>query len=880
MSSIIREILGDDDDYDEDDYNQYELDEEYLYDNSAPQMSSMTDLIEHTKQSNLPKKKMKPVKVKKIKPKIEYRDVSELIEFQKSLGTFEEKKHKPLSSINYKIEVKECLSSTMSSFPVSKFYLMTPNKKYLKAKNAAFEEAKKKNVNSVDFLEVEALLVDELGTKIPKYEEQQLKNASAYLPYFCRDNYAIATMWDNIYVHGGNASTKDDLMVINTKNNEVRVYSNISILSDVYFRETYNPRDYICHIPHTSHHQMVPYGNSGLVIFGGNSKLNREDNLVYYDYDYTSLQKRLPKPDEMRFYYITVDPNSPDDVMMGVKHDHVDYYKKNKCRYHHLLKSEASSRFPMTLDFTVNQCDNKFILFGGRTGSSPSNELHFVDIDLKQCQVEVKRVKIHKNSIKPPARYNHAAACLPNSNLLIFGGCGVSGLLNDMFIYDDRLKTWKEVELSVNIPPPISNMGSFVNCSNQFLFLYGGVTYNKDMKSNHVLDTIYRFNIGCNEWELIKPLGIVEEQKKVNTHSFNHNCVILNGLVYRLGGINDQSRTVPDLVVMRGAADYGSPVLLIDYLKKQRSSRFMCDVEFKTKDEESAYAHQAIIKVRCPALYQLVMNASHHVFDDLQRPTAIVSFEEYDFCVLDSFLNFLYSGSVELNGLENIERLLDLCQKYAPEEHSALEKICAPIQRIYLDTADEIFCRLQHDLFSLLNDDSTSDITLAIGFDDNVHYVCAHRFILCRSPYFKSMLMSGMQETFSDVINLTDYSIEVMNAILQFIYTDRIVITPSCCVEALLCAHQFGLIEVSSFCRGMASRYMTVDDVVSVLEVAELYTDSFLKNNCLRFIAENYDEIDHFKLGTITSELMSKVMIMREKIIKKRSNKIKNPQQK
>ncbi|KAF5939737.1 hypothetical protein HYC85_023996 [Camellia sinensis] len=55
----------------------------------------------------------------------------------------------------------------------------------------------------------------------------------------------------------------------------------------------------------------------------------------------------------------------------------------------------------------------------------------------------------HRLSVEssPPGRWGHTLSCLNGSWLVVFGGCGRQGLLNDVFVLDLDAKqlTWKEV---------------------------------------------------------------------------------------------------------------------------------------------------------------------------------------------------------------------------------------------------------------------------------------------------------------------------------------------------------------------------------------------------------------------------------------------------
>eukprot|EP01027_Heterolobosea_sp_BB2_P000447 GEZU01000641.1.p1 GENE.GEZU01000641.1~~GEZU01000641.1.p1 ORF type:complete len:163 (-),score=31.01 GEZU01000641.1:61-549(-) len=75
----------------------------------------------------------------------------------------------------------------------------------------------------------------------------------------------------------------------------------------------------------------------------------------------------------------------------------------------------------------------------------------------------------------------------------------------------------------------------------------------------------------------------------------------------------------------------------------------------------------------------------------------------------------------------------------------------------------------------------------------NNRVVSAHRLFLCRSPYFKSMLTSGMKESSSGMIVFDTMNTEAVYQVLKFMYTDKNEIAPENCVGVLVYSLMFGL---------------------------------------------------------------------------------------
>ncbi|XP_014492771.1 adagio protein 1 [Vigna radiata var. radiata] len=93
---------------------------------------------------------------------------------------------------------------------------------------------------------------------------------------------------------------------------------------------------------------------------------------------------------------------------------------------------------------------NRVVLFGGEgVNMQPMNDT-FV-LDLNSSNPEWQHVQV---SSPPPGRWGHTLSCVNGSNLVVFGGCGRQGLLNDVFVLDLDAKppTWREIS---GLAPPL-----------------------------------------------------------------------------------------------------------------------------------------------------------------------------------------------------------------------------------------------------------------------------------------------------------------------------------------------------------------------------------------------------------------------------------------
>nr|AML77836.1 putative LOV domain-containing protein [Dipteris conjugata] len=105
---------------------------------------------------------------------------------------------------------------------------------------------------------------------------------------------------------------------------------------------------------------------------------------------------------------------------------------------------------PSRCNFSACAVGTKVVLFGGEgVNMQPMNDT-FV-LDLSAAHPEWRNVPV---SSAPPGRWGHTLSCLNGSSLVVFGGCGKEGLLNDVFVLnlDEPMPTWREV---TSAAPPI-----------------------------------------------------------------------------------------------------------------------------------------------------------------------------------------------------------------------------------------------------------------------------------------------------------------------------------------------------------------------------------------------------------------------------------------
>nr|AML78575.1 putative LOV domain-containing protein [Hakea drupacea] len=105
---------------------------------------------------------------------------------------------------------------------------------------------------------------------------------------------------------------------------------------------------------------------------------------------------------------------------------------------------------PSRSNFSACAVGNRIVLFGGEGVNMQLMNDTFV-LDLNSPNPGWQCVKL---SSPPPGRWGHTLSCVNGSNLVVFGGCGRQGLLNDVFVLDLDAQdpTWREIS---GLTPPL-----------------------------------------------------------------------------------------------------------------------------------------------------------------------------------------------------------------------------------------------------------------------------------------------------------------------------------------------------------------------------------------------------------------------------------------
>lgn len=146
----------------------------------------------------------------------------------------------------------------------------------------------------------------------------------------------------------------------------------------------------------------------------------------------------------------------------------------------------------------------------------------------------------------------------------------------------------------------------------------------------------------------------------------------------------------------------------------------------------------------------------------------------------------------------------------------------------------------------LVNNKDHSDIKFLIG--QNRKAVYAHRCILAsRCAVFKAMFADVSQRNGTaekDVpLILSDMSPDIFLAMLEFIYTNCVALTPKIAIEVLATAMEYGLDDLRRLCVEYLEENLSVQNACDCMQAAVTYSQDDLKEKTLIYIEQHTESV-------------------------------------
>jgi hypothetical protein len=146
------------------------------------------------------------------------------------------------------------------------------------------------------------------------------------------------------------------------------------------------------------------------------------------------------------------------------------------------------------------------------------------------------------------------------------------------------------------------------------------------------------------------------------------------------------------------------------------------------------------------------------------------------------------------------------------------------------------------ELRSFLDDEgvmSLADITFVV---EGVSIRC-HKVMLMRCPYFRAMLLSDMAESSQSVVHLTTVRHAIFTAVLEYLYTDNVVIPLDSAMELFVAADCFQIPRLQAMCERRLLASMTVDNSSSIFHAADVHSATSLRDKALGYILSHFEAV-------------------------------------
>ena len=166
---------------------------------------------------------------------------------------------------------------------------------------------------------------------------------------------------------------------------------------------------------------------------------------------------------------------------------------------------------------TVVLHNNNMVIFGGRHSQRILSNIYSLDFTTLSWS------KIEPSGNSPPARDSHSAIIYNDSDMIIFGGNGTSGKLNDMWNFNFNEKKWTKIGL---VNSPTARDGHLTSLIfNKYMMIYAGLD-----NDDNVINDIFLFDIENRIWY---PCDIEGEPIQ---NKDGQSCCLIGNIMYLFGG--------------------------------------------------------------------------------------------------------------------------------------------------------------------------------------------------------------------------------------------------------------------------------------------------------------------------------------------------------
>ncbi|XP_021366971.1 kelch-like protein 41 [Mizuhopecten yessoensis] len=149
-------------------------------------------------------------------------------------------------------------------------------------------------------------------------------------------------------------------------------------------------------------------------------------------------------------------------------------------------------------------------------------------------------------------------------------------------------------------------------------------------------------------------------------------------------------------------------------------------------------------------------------------------------------------------------------------------------------------------LYQFYRQGELTDVTLVAG---DRKFPCNRNVLAATSPYFRAMFTSQVKESEQQIITMHDVIPEVIEDILDYMYSGVIAVTDDSVQNLYIAANLFQMIPLIDMCTDHMIREISLTNCLDLYNFSSYHYNKRLKALCSTFVTENFTDIckmDHF----------------------------------
>eukprot|EP01126_Amoeba_proteus_P003999 TRINITY_DN11360_c0_g1_i11.p1 TRINITY_DN11360_c0_g1~~TRINITY_DN11360_c0_g1_i11.p1 ORF type:complete len:1040 (-),score=219.24 TRINITY_DN11360_c0_g1_i11:222-3341(-) len=384
-------------------------------------------------------------------------------------------------------------------------------------------------------------------------------------------------------------------------------------------------------------------------------------------------------------------------------------------------------------------------------------------------------------------------------------------------VYETENDSWKSQKM-LGRKPPHEQYSCTVNGTQ--IFTFGGWNNRQQQNDVFVLDTEKMM------WYKPHVTGLVFPRPRNN-----HSAVFCNNKLYCIGGWDGRT--------FRDDMDVLECDPIVTHVQTQLfqyclASKSFSDLSLLAEGQE-LHVHKIIVYSRSKYFRDKLMSNPSITTIDMSSSGGGSYGGRSTFKILCAMMEFLYTENINLNliGAEkfDISCFLAMVSVYLPEFTDILTErlILTRVQLPSTMFSDMTRYSWRSKLFC--------DITIIAA---NTPFPL-HKAIICsRSSFFRALCASGLQESKNKIIHLNEDNPRVLEAVLEYIYTNNIELTEDIhelVIPILIAANQYSVVGCKEFMEDVIGSNLDVENVLSLVILADQQQATRLAKSCYEFVS-------------------------------------------